>query len=372
MKKIIATFLIAFALFNIAKAQPDWTGPNLQLGYRWGTVGANIVQLSDLNNANSSLVNQKVRFNNSYLEVKYNRLSKHVYYEMDLSGVILSFDNLVRNKYVEDRKVKNYVQPSAAYSTNSNFSTANIPKLVGNDFQMMEGRIGFGGKGIYIGPQFAIYESRGALFNTKNSIAYGLHGAYLISIDKICRIKATLMYNTYAKGKDVISYNFKGKDITFDATGYFGKSGSSVGLYAGIAIVRKFGNSELPADYNARLNQTAGYTYLEHAVYQSGTMFNFKIGVFLNNGKNGDFENTTISVGTGNGSASKRSIDNSGSNTNTETMCTSCNGKGTYSCTKCGGNGRIPDVKGNGSSNCNSCNGKGYHTCIVCNGKGKK
>ena len=109
MKKIIATFLIVFALFNIANAQPDWTGPNLQIGYRWGTVGANIVQLSDLNNANSSLVNQKVRFNNSYLEVKYNRISKHVYYDVDLSGVILSFDNLIRNKYVEDRAIKNYV-----------------------------------------------------------------------------------------------------------------------------------------------------------------------------------------------------------------------------------------------------------------------
>ena len=140
-----------------------------------------------------------------------------------------------------------------------------------------------------------------------------------------------------------------------------------------LVSLRKFGNSELPADYHVRLNQgNTGYTYLEHAVYQSGTMFNFKIGVFLNNGKNGDFENTTISVGTGNGTANKRSIDNGGSNTNIETMCTSCNGKGTYSCTRCGGNGRIPDVSGSGSSTCNSCNGKGYHTCIVCNGRGKK
>jgi hypothetical protein len=373
MNKIIATFLIAFTFLNIANAQPDWTGPNLQLGYKFGTVGANIVQLSDPANANSALFQQKVRFNTSYLEVKYGKLSKYVYYEVDLSGLILSFDNLIRNKYVEDRVVKNYVQPSSAYNNNSNFSTPVIPKLVGNDFQMIEGRIGFGGKGIYIGPQFAWYENRGPLFESNKSLAYGLHGAYLITLKNICRIKGTLMFNTYAKGKDLITYNFKGKDLGFDATAYFGKSGSSFGLYTGISIIRKFGNNELPSDYHERLNSfsTNGYTHLEQAIYQSGTMFNFKVGVFLNNGRNGEWENTSVSIGTGGGGHSK-SVENNGGGKYEPSMCTSCNGKGTYTCNRCSGTGSIRVNSGPDMQKCTTCNSKGYNTCIVCNGKGKK
>jgi hypothetical protein len=352
------------------KAQPDWTGPNLQIGYKFGGVKANIVQLTDPANVNSALFQQKVGFNNSCLDVRYGKLSKHVYYDVDLSGVILSFQNLITNKYTEDRKIKNYQLPSAAY--NGNTGGINTPNLYGNDMPLLEFRMGFGSKGIYIGPQFTYYETRSQLFESKQNLSYGLHGAYWLTLEKICRIKATLMYSTYAKGKDIITYNFKGKDITFDATAFFGKSGSSVGLYAGLGITRKFGNNELSTDYYARLTSAGSSYYLSNAIYQSGTLLSFKVGVFLNNGKNGDFENTTISVSSG--SKGSRSIDGSSSSESVKsepTTCTSCNGKGTYSCNRCSGTGSIRVNSGPDMQKCNVCNGKGYSTCIVCNGKGK-
>ncbi|MFM2226174.1 MAG: hypothetical protein RJA07_2376 [Bacteroidota bacterium] len=376
MKKISITLFIAFAFFTIANAQPDWSGKYLQVGYRFGTAGVNITQLTDPHNLNGGLSTQKVGFNTSFWDLRYGNLSKHFYYEADLSGLFLSFVNLVENKNVEDKAVRNYQDPSAVWKTNTTTSLAD--QLHGSDISLLEFRMGFGGKGIYFGPQLNYYENRFQLFESRYSLAYGLHGAWWLNVKNICRLKTTLMYNTYAKGKDMISYNFKGKDITFDATAYFGKADKSVALYAGIVFTKRFSNKELPGDYHDRLNGTGtigsagSFTSLYIATMQSATLFSFKLGVLLSNGKNGDVETGTISISSGNGSERNHNINNGGSNTNTETMCTSCNGKGTYTCTRCGGNGRIPDVKGNGSSYCSSCNGKGYHTCIVCNGRGKK
>jgi hypothetical protein len=365
MKKIL--LLIAFVCCNLLlKAQPDWTGPNLQIGYKFGGVKANIVQLTDPANVNSALFQQKVGFNNSCLDVRYGKLSKHFYYDVDLSGVILSFQNIIANKYTQDRKIKNYQLPTPTY-----ISGFVVNDLYGNDMPLLEFRMGFGAKGIYVGPQLTYYENRSQLFESNKSLSYGLHAAYWLSLEKICRFKGTIMYNTYTKGKDIITYNFKGKDLTFDLTAFWGKSGSSVGLYSGIGITRKFGNNELPGDYHTRLNAT-GYTYLSHAIYQSGTLVSFKVGVFLNNGKNGDFENTTISVSSG--SKGSRSIGGSSSSESVKsepTTCTSCNGKGTYSCNRCSGTGSIRVNSGPDMQKCNVCNGKGYSTCIVCNGKGK-
>ena len=146
-------------------------------------------------------------------------------------------------------------------------------------------------------------------------------------------------------------------------------------MYAGVVFTRKFGNKELPGDYHDRLNGTGtsgsagSVTSLYIATMQSATLFSFKVGVLLNNGKDGDVETGTISINSG--ANSNKNVGGSAEKYIT-TMCTSCNGKGTYTCNRCGGNGRIPDVKGSGSSYCSSCNGKGYHTCIVCGGTGKK
>jgi len=367
MKKIITTFLLTVLVSYLTSAQPDWTGPNLQLGYKFGSVKANLTQLTDPTNKSSALFDQKVGFNNSYLDVRYSKLSKNSYYEADLSGVILSFQNLITNKYTEDRKIKNYQLPGTMYLGNT--GGINTPDLHGNDMPLLDFRMGFGAKGIYFGPQFTYYETRSQLFESKQNLSYGLHGAYWLTLKNICRIKGTLMYNTYAKGKDIITYNFKGKDIGFDATAFFGKSGSSLGLYASIGIIRKFGNKELPTDYYTRLTSGGSPYYLSNAIYKSSTMLSFKVGVFLNNGRNGEWENTSISINSGNQS---NSVQSETKTSNEPNICTSCNGKGTYTCNRCSGTGSIRVNSGPDMQKCTSCNGKGYNTCIVCNGKGKK
>ena len=373
MKHFITTLIIFFFSILFANAQPDWSGKYLQIGYRLGTAGENITQLTDPHNLNGGLSTQKIGFNTSFWDLRYGRLNKHTYYEADLSGIFMSFVNVVENKYAEDKAVRNYQDPSAVWKTITTSSLAG--NLYGNDISLLEFRLGFGGKGIYFGPQLNYYENRFQLFESRYSLAYGLHGAWWLKVKNVCRLKTTLMFNTYAKGKDMVTYNFKGNDITFDATAYFGKTEKTFALYAGIVFTRKFGNKELPGDYHDRLNGTGAagsagsVTSLYIATMQSATLFSLKIGILLNNGKYGDVETGTISIsGAGN---SKQSI-GGGAEKNIPTMCTSCNGKGTYPCNRCSSTGRIPDVKGSGSSYCNSCNGKGYHTCIVCGGTGKK
>jgi hypothetical protein len=353
--KITITFLsLLFLTVGSILAQPNWTGQYVMLGYRLGSAKVNISQQTNT----LAIVNQQIGFNTSYPELRWGALNKHVYAEADASALILVFHQIISNKYVLDRPVKKYVSPDAS-PTNSN-------AIYGNDFSLFEGRIGFGGKGIYVGPQFNFYTNKSPLFKDRNSLAYGLHAAYLFNIEKVCRIKSTLMFNHYAKKGKTNEYTFKGNDITFDATAYFGKEDGMLAFYAGVNFTRKFGNKELPTF-------TGGTDY---ATYNSGSLFSFKIGVLLSGGSKGDYDGTSISIGSGSSSRGSGSSVTKPESKPTQSACNVCFGSGKTDCARCSGSGRIrvsaTDPNNTSTQSCSSCNGSGKSTCSNCNGTGKK
>jgi hypothetical protein len=60
MKHFFATLIVFVFATILANAQPDWSGKYLQIGYRFGTAGVNITQLTDPHNLNGGLSTQKI------------------------------------------------------------------------------------------------------------------------------------------------------------------------------------------------------------------------------------------------------------------------------------------------------------------------
>ncbi len=54
-----------------------------------------------------------------------------------------------------------------------------------------------------------------------------------------------------------------------------------------------------------------------------------------------------------------------------QTICSNCEGKGSYKCNECKGTGNRPGMTVGSYITCEACNGKGEFSCKTCSGKGK-
>lgn len=290
MKKIVITFSICFS-FNLI-AQPKFDGHYLRFGRSMGVSSFNEAYMVT-NGVSPNYSFHKDKISNGHWDLVYGSFSKYLMYEADCSGLLNSFLNIVTNKDLQNKPLKNILND---YPINPN-STSSVSKSslnsTGVDNTLVDFHFCGGYKGIYGGFHFRWYELYTESRYTSNqnyihsmddygksSSSMGISANFITNYANLVKVHHTLLFDFIGKG------SFTGKTITTQHTVYWGWN--QFGLYVTPFYSLRFGGTVT--------NTLDGYGVPTYKGLSKSSAFGLKVGIYLTNGeesKNANIINIT-------------------------------------------------------------------------------